>query len=591
MTFHAGIKPWFAIALICLLGIIAYGNILGNKFAFDDYTVIEVNDQIVKLSNFDKLFSHDYFTFAGEKSYRPLVTLTYMIDGAIWKKNAVGYHLSNLVLHILSALVLLFLTRLLIKDNIVALIASLLFVCHPLMTEAVCSITFREDVLCSLFFWIALYGYIHYRQTGRTMMIGVMLAAYLLSILSKEMGLAFIPVLIVYELFYRKRPESFVIYSATVASILVITGFFLLLRFNWMKNPDDFFNASVFSVVTLIKTLLLYWQLYVLPVTLRVIYYPQFMLSYWTDILFLLIAMALTAGGFFVLRPDERKQAAILILMSLAALAPVLNVYPIRHPIAERYTYLPAFGVMICYALVIRACMRRFDKRWVFAVLTLLLLCYTGRTMARNIIWEDNFSLWSKTTRQNPWAVEAHYSLGHAYQMRGEIPLAIKEYSRTLQLDPEYFDAHVNLGRAFMELEPPQFHKAIERYLIALRINPKKAIVHFNLGVAYGKVNDDKRSIYHYMQAIEYDPSYIEAYNSLGGYFAKRGEVERAAAYWNQAVTLDPTFAQGFANLGSLYANVGDYQKARFYWQKALQINPSYEKVKRDLSTLEKSIK
>ena len=67
MTLSADIKPWLAIALICLLGVIAYGNTLGNKFAFDDYTVIEVNDQIVKLSNFDKLFSHDYFTFAGGK--------------------------------------------------------------------------------------------------------------------------------------------------------------------------------------------------------------------------------------------------------------------------------------------------------------------------------------------------------------------------------------------------------------------------------------------------------------------------------------------------------------------------------------------
>ena len=352
-----------------------------------------------------------------------------------------------------------------------------------------------------------------------------------------------------------------------------------------------FLTPLLFSVVNLIKTLLVYCQLYVLPVTLRVVYYPQFMLSYWVDILFTLIVIALTVGGFFVLRREERKQAAVLLLMSLAAFAPVLNVYPIRHPIAERYTYLPAFGVMICYALVIRACMRRIDKRWVFVALTAILLCYTGRTIAHNTFWKDNFALWFNTTRQNPWSVESHYSLGHAYQMREEIPLAIKEYKRTLQLDPEYIDAHVNLGRAYMELDPPQYHKAIDKYLIALRINPKKAIVHYNLGVAYGKLKDDKRSMYHYMQTIECDPSYIQAYNSIGGYFAKNGDVDRAVAYWEQAVNLDPSFAQGFANLGSLYANTGDYQKARFYWQKALQIDPSYEKVKRDLSTLEKSMK
>ncbi|MDX9703681.1 MAG: tetratricopeptide repeat protein [Candidatus Auribacterota bacterium] len=585
---RATLKSYFAVALILFLGVIAYGNSLANKFAFDDYSVIEENELIGSMSNFSKLFSREYFSFSGEKSYRPLVTLTYMLDAAVWGKNAAGYHLTNLVMHLLSALVLFFLAVRIVKSKTAAFAASLIFVCHPLTTESVCSITFREDILCALFLWVALYCYIHYRQTDRPALTGLLLASYLFSLLSKEMGLAFIPIVIIFEIFNRKRPESLSVFVACAASIMVITGFFLLLRFNWMKNPDDFYTAPAFSVITLIKTLLLYWKLYILPVELNVVYYTAFMFYYWVQWVLLLIVAVLTVAGFIIMRPAERIQALFLLLLSLVAFVPTLNIYPIRHPIAERYAYLPAFGVMMVFGLAVVSIMRHVNRRWVFAGLIVCTAIFTGRTMARNAVWENNFTLWFETTARNPWAVEAHYSLGHAYQVRKDLPSAMTEYRRALKLDPNYFDARVNIGRAYIEINEP--HKAIEEYLIALRINPDKAIVHYNLGVAYGKVDDHKKSVYHYIKAIELDPQYTQAYNSLGGFFAGIGDVERASSYWLQAVTVDPSFAQGFANLGSLYANAGDYQKAKFYWHKALQINPSYEKVRKDLETLEKSV-
>lgn len=584
---HMRLQKYIRIALIVLLGLIAYGNSLHNRFAFDDYSVIEVNPQIANLSAIGDLFNHDYFEMSGEKSYRPLVTLTYIIDAVIWKLNPFGYHLTNLLFHLGSAVILLYLGILLTGSATASLIAALLFVCHPLMTESVCSITFREDIMCGLFLWLALFGYIHYRKTDNPALIGVALASYFLSILSKEMGLAFVPIIVVFELFYRKKPKSAGIFVLTGGGIALVTVLFLLLRFVWMRNPQDYYTAPPFSIATLIKTLLVYVQLYWFPIRLRTIYYSEYLFIHWREVVLCVLAVTGTAAGVWSLRAPYRKRAFLLLAATLVSLVPVLNIYPIRHPIAERYTYVPAFGFLLVMGLIVCAVMYRSSRRAGLVILVGCLVLFTGRTIARNSVWLDNFSLWLSTTRQNPWAVEAQYSLGHAYQMRGMTNEAIRAYKRALRLNPDYFDAHVNLGRAYLDLDLPR--KAIEEFMIAARIDPDKPIVYYNLGVAYTKLSDDRSAINNYMRAIQLEPQYVDAYNSLGGIFARLGDTERARTYWHEAVRVDPTFAQGYANLGSLYANIGDKEKARYYWYKALQIDPDYEKVKQDLRRLEQT--
>ncbi|HEC70151.1 MAG TPA: hypothetical protein ENI31_07720, partial [Candidatus Omnitrophica bacterium] len=154
-----------AVFLLIVITFVVYFGSLKNEFVWDDFLVIVNNNFIKSWNNFCQLFNKSYLTSpsqirylevinigSGESSYRPVVTLTYFIDYFFYKLNPWGYHLTNLLLHILNVLLLYFLIRLITQNNIIALLAGLLFAVHPVNTEAVDVITFREDLLCFLFF-------------------------------------------------------------------------------------------------------------------------------------------------------------------------------------------------------------------------------------------------------------------------------------------------------------------------------------------------------------------------------------------------------------------------------------------------------
>ena len=120
-----------AIILIVLITALAYANSLKNSFVWDDIWTVVNNDSIKSWNNFPALFSKSYLTSFGEISYRPVCTFSYFIDYFIWKLNPFGYHLTNLLLHILNAILLYFLINLIIADKNLSLLASLLFALHP----------------------------------------------------------------------------------------------------------------------------------------------------------------------------------------------------------------------------------------------------------------------------------------------------------------------------------------------------------------------------------------------------------------------------------------------------------------------------
>lgn len=167
-----------SISLILLISIAIYSNILKNGFVYDDEFTIVNNTLIKDFGNISKLWTKEYFTTSGEMSYRPVVTFTYFLDYAIYGLKPWGYHLTNLLLHAINGVILyIFLTLFiqpssyrspvtgaLVSGVLVPFVISLIFVTHPVLTEAVNAISFREDLLCFLFFISALILYIAHRS-------------------------------------------------------------------------------------------------------------------------------------------------------------------------------------------------------------------------------------------------------------------------------------------------------------------------------------------------------------------------------------------------------------------------------------------
>lgn len=212
----------YQIALIILVSSLLYLRTIGNNFVYDDKFTVVNNYLIRSWCKVPLLFTSDYFTAAGELSYRPLITLSYFIDYSLWHLNPVGYHLTNLFLHSLNAVLLFFLLiRLLgvigeihkearpvfLRDSeasvsspvviktFIPFMASLVFCSHPLLAEAVNAISYREDLVAATFYFAAFHFYLKAHQQRFALWYSVSLICYLMGLFSKEMTITF-PVLI-----------------------------------------------------------------------------------------------------------------------------------------------------------------------------------------------------------------------------------------------------------------------------------------------------------------------------------------------------------------------------------------------------------
>lgn len=574
-------KYILAIFLIVGLSLIAYGNSVVNEFAYDDISVVAQNKFITDISKASSLFKYEYFELSGEKTYRPVVTATYIADCYLWGKNATGYHFTNLLLHILSAIVFFSIGCVLFKNQPVSLVAALLFGCHPIFTESICSIAFREDILCSLFLFSSFLFYILFRHKNKFIFVIPIYLFYMLSVFSKEMGVVLIPIFIIFDLFYRRKPESWVLFFINYLFIMMITFFFFAVRFYWMQNPGDLFNRIPFSLSLFTKTIISYWTLYFFPVNLRPLYYHTKILPFAQDVIFAVVSVFVGLYGFINLEKKTKKEALFLISITYISFLPVLNIYPIRHVIAERYTYLPAVGFLFFMAIIFYNVTIKKYTRYIFILLISVLLIFTTRTISRNTVWKNNLTLWYNTARENPWLAEAFFSLGHAYQTKGNINKAVKAYKRAIKLNPEYFEPYVNLGNAYEN--KGNIKECIQYYKIAASIKPEESIAHFNLALAYFKINENDRALSEFKKCVKFDPDNYIAYNAIGNIYAKKGDNNKAKYYWLKSIKVKPDNVQAYLNLGSLFADTGNTKKAITFWRRALEIEPNNKQAKDNL--------
>jgi len=208
--------------IIILISILLYLNTLPNTFVYDDAYVITENYFIKSLGNLPKLFTKDYLPLSGELSYRPVVTLTYFFDYAIWRQNPLGYHLTNVILHTINVFLFYLFIKSISRNSSLSILATLLFLSHPLLTETVNAVCYREDILVSIFFLLAFIYFIKIRipfsgrgnltqqiNTRLVLYYTISCASYCLALFSKEMAITLPILLVLFELLYPRPRQGF----------------------------------------------------------------------------------------------------------------------------------------------------------------------------------------------------------------------------------------------------------------------------------------------------------------------------------------------------------------------------------------------
>jgi tetratricopeptide (TPR) repeat protein len=528
---------FITIGLIIILGFAVYSNTLNNRFVWDDYSYVEGNTYIKNWSHIPKVFTEDIGACAGYKAYfyRPIQMITYMIDYSFWGLNVKGYHLTNIFLHILVALVIYWLINILYDNLLLSFLTSVLFVAHPIHTETVAFISGRTDSLAALFMLLCLVFYIKYLYLENAKIYILTFLSYILALLSKENSVILPILLLLYHYAFRKK-----IKINKFISILGITFVYVLLRVTILKSllPDTPSLTTLFlKIPGFFAAITNYFRLILLPFDLHMGYgYTFFHFTYPQTIFGILILFLLLAYAFIKRKSD--KLMFFSLLWFFVTLLPVSSIYPINDSyMYEHWLYFPSIGLFLILAE--KFCFIYKIKRYrVFATFFMvsIVVFYSSLTIRQNEYWREPISF----------------------------------YERTLKYAPDSWRLYNELGLEYMNIGKTK--EAIASYKKALEINPNLVGVYYNLGILYHNIGNTEEAIRIYKKALEIDSGYVQAYVNLGNIYYAIGNTEEAARLYKKALEVNPNFAIAHNNLALIYYYEKQYSLAIKHCDKAREL-------------------
>ncbi len=576
--------PILVLVIVCLSQFV-YLNSLPNQFVYDDEFTIVTNYFVKTWNNFPLLFNSDYFKLSGELSYRPVVTLSYFIDYTLWKLNPFGFHLTNTLLHTLNCVLLFFLLTRIFNCRTTSFVAALIFSCHPVLTEAVNAISYREDLLAATFFIAAFLLYMKTSKDERPLSPAYFasVVCYLLGVFSKEMAITLPLLIFLYDIIFTKAQNLSYKLTRYYTGYILTTIFYLSMRFVVLHNPVEshvsYPEASIFiNFLTMSKVLASYMKLFFVPVTLCADYVIPYSTSLF-DTSFILSLLLLVAVIVIVYRLFfSSKILFFSVVWFFVSLLPVLNIVPIENIMAERYLCLPIIGFcMVIGNLLVHSQNKIgcFNKYYISVTLLVLMLAiFSFKTMKQNMVWTDQTVLWTNTARIFPNSFKAHNNLGNIYRNAGRLDEAIVELQYALSLYNEYIDAHNNLGVTYRK--KGMLKEALLEYQRALQINPHYPYAHNNLGVLYAKSNYLDLAITEFNNAVANKPDYADAYNNLGATYIRKGLYEKAIQECLKAVKYNNRYIDAYYNLGTAYFNNKQLDQALEITKLVLSIDPNH---------------
>jgi tetratricopeptide (TPR) repeat protein len=587
--------PIAAFLFISILGTLVYLNSLGVSFHFDDTENIVENPFIKRLGN---LLNPSSILFGGRIVGYFTFALNYRFGGL----SVFGYHLINLIIHISNALLVYGFIRLLVQSPrmntqpsltrvapAIALGTALLFVTHPVQTQAVTYIVQRFASLAALFYLLTVIAYLKWRLSTpeskhRHLWYATAFIATVLGMKTKETTFTLPFMLLLVEFVFFGPP--------TRKQWLALTPFFLTLPIIPFSRPDALGTGSDALaraatdlgrwdyLCTQFRVIMTYLRLLVWPVDQNLAYdYPasHSLLDPPVFLSFLFLSALFAAAVYLVFL--SRRAAAdprlrligFGLLWFFVTLSIESSIIPIRDVINEHRLYLPSAGLFLGVGVAVLGYAGR-ARVWAAMGIGLLVLIFSVLTFERNLVWRDELSLWTDVVRKSPNLALGYYSLGAAFANQGKLDEAIKNYARSLELDPKDPRTHYDLANAYKKAG--RIEESIREYQSAITLVPGYAEAHNNLGIVYEERGQMEDAFREYQTALRFKPYLADAHNNMGVVYKKMGRTDDAVLEYRKAIALDPAFVEAYNNLGTIYKNTGRLQEAVRVFRAVVALRP-----------------
>ena len=457
--------------------------------------------------------------------YYPIQQTVQWAQWQLWGMDTLGYHLTNVFLHIISSLLV---WRLLGKFGLrLAWLGGLIFAVHPVQIESVAWIVELKNTLSLPPFLLAMCAWVDYQEHGKTKDYWLALGLFLVAMLCKITMATFPVVILLYAWWKRGRIGWKDIRTSLpfwlISLVLVLTAIWVghdYQKYNHDSSEAIPLGGLLSRMACAGLSLSFYFSKCFLPVDLMPIY-PQWQLAHPTPAQFL--PWPVLIGVIYWLwkkRLGWGRHALLGLGFFLILLAPFLGFKSISYMsftwVMDHFLYISIIGLigLVVAALgqievLLPTSLRNVALFIAFGMTSLM--AFQSRDYAA--LYTDSGTLWTYEVQNNPDAYLAHNNLGAILGKTGRISEAIDHFQLSVRLRPDYADAHYNLGNLLMQTH--RFSDAIEQYQEALRLKPDSALTHNNLAIALLQSNQIPAALKQFEEALRINPDYADARNNL----------------------------------------------------------------------------
>ena len=587
--------------LLLAVGLV-FGQTVRSGFVnFDDGLYVYENAHVLHgLSPREIVWA---FTHLHAGYWIPLCWLSFMADNQFFGPGASGYHLTNVLLHAATTVLLFLVLRRMSGRSWPSATVAALFAVHPLHVESVAWVTERKDLLSGLCFVLALGAYDRYvRGPSSRGRYAAVVLFFVLGLMAKPMLVTLPVVLLLLDYWPLGRfsggadsnptpprcngaeadgngPSRFSVpldlIREKIPLFALAAVFCLVTAATEGKEASSNSLAFPWRVANALVSYVAYLDQLFCPLNLAAFYpHPEANLPLWKVAAAAAVLAGISAAAFI----SWRRYPYLLMgwLWYGVTLLPVIGLMQVGgQAMADRFTYLPQIGLYL--ALVWGAadvCRCWPYRRWLCGLTPVLLLVASMACAWRQTsFWRDSETLWNHTLACTSRNTVAHNILACAFASRGQFDAAILQFRRALEIKPDYALAHQNLGNTLNRLS--RFDEALSHFRAAARLQPDSAQLRAGIGTVLARLGRCDEALAEYAKALEIEPGFAMGHNNMGNILLDLGRQDEALAHYRQAAKINPNFAMAHYNLAKLLVGRGDLDEALWHYQQLVRIDPN----------------
>ena len=614
----------YLIALILItITAISYWQVKDHNFiTFDDPQYITENPQVKTGLTLESV--KWAFTSLHVYNWHPVTWLSHMLDVQLFGLNPGWHHVTNLIFHIATTLLLFFVFHRMTKALWQSTLVAAIFALHPLHVESVAWVAERKDVLSAFFWMLTIGAYAYYVERPVVQRYLLTILFFILGLMAKPMLVTMPFVLLLLDYWplgrlqlsalkladpdkntkpasrkhKRKKVQKNVVTETSQQHKIVqsVNPWSNLKQLAYEKIP--FFILSVIScVITIIAQKDATYSIQELPLGYRI---TNAIVSYTHYIVKMIYPVNLSV---FYPRPNEipswQTFGAMLVLICvtilviqatrkfkylavgwfwyLGTLVPVIGLIQVgSQAMADRYTYIPLIGIFIMFAWGVHDVSRRWKNQKVILgiIAGILIIALSFGTWVQVRYWRNNDILFKHALNVDARNWKAHYILAITSSQKGYIDEAIQHYQDALRFVP--YESEIHKGIGLLLAAKGNIDEAISHFEKASQIDPHDTKAREFLEINLALRGNIKEAISHYKKALQINPSNPYLHYVLGEALAKQGHFDESISHLREALRIKPDIAEAHNAMGIVLASRGKLPEAIVHFREALKLKPDY---------------